>query len=88
MAPTLKPMIEKAESINSPSKDQASPQLSSVTSLDALRVQANLPTPWAGLWERINIAGLLLWVVVLAIALLRVLGERPQEGPGGRSDSG
>lgn len=88
MAPTLKPMIQKAESINSSSKDQASAQLSSLTSSDAPRVQANLPTPWAGLCERINIAGLLLWVVVLAIALLRVPGERPQEGPGGRSDSG
>jgi membrane peptidoglycan carboxypeptidase len=31
MAPTLKPMIEKADSINSPSKDQTSVQLSSLT---------------------------------------------------------
>jgi len=31
MAPTLKPMIEKAESVNSPSKDQTSVQLSSLT---------------------------------------------------------
>jgi pimeloyl-ACP methyl ester carboxylesterase len=34
-------------------------------------VQANLPTPWIGLWERINISVFLLWVVVLATALLR-----------------
>jgi hypothetical protein len=33
-------------------------------SLDAPRVQANRPTPWAGLWERINIVAFLVWVVV------------------------
>jgi hypothetical protein len=32
---------------------------------------ANLPTPWMGIYERINIYGYLLWIVVLAIALLR-----------------
>jgi VIT1/CCC1 family predicted Fe2+/Mn2+ transporter len=43
-----------------------------LTGLDSPRLQANLPTPWIGLWERINIFGFLLWVVVLAAALLRV----------------
>jgi hypothetical protein len=43
-----------------------------LTGLDSPRLQANLPTPWIGLWERINIFGFLLWVVVLAIGLLRV----------------
>ena len=42
-----------------------------VTSLDAPRIQANLPTPSAGVWERVNIAVWLLWVVVLAVLLLR-----------------
>ena len=42
-----------------------------LTFWDAPRVQANLPTPWIGLWERINISVFLLWVVVLAIVLLR-----------------
>ena len=42
-----------------------------MTFWDAPRVQANLPTPWIGLWERINISVFLLWVVVLAIVLLR-----------------
>jgi hypothetical protein len=41
---------------------------------DALRIQANLPTPWVGMWERINIGVFLLWVVVLAISLWRVRG--------------
>ena len=41
-----------------------------LTFWDAPRVQANLPTPWIGLWERINISVFLLWVVVLATLLL------------------
>jgi hypothetical protein len=43
-----------------------------LTFLDAPRVGANLPTPLIGVWERINIGVFLLWVVVLAVALLRV----------------
>jgi hypothetical protein len=42
-----------------------------LTFLEAPRLQANLPTPWIGLWERINISVFLLWVVVLAAVLLR-----------------
>jgi hypothetical protein len=41
-----------------------------LTSANASRVEANLPTPWAGLWERINIGVFLVWVVVLATTLL------------------
>jgi hypothetical membrane protein len=48
-----------------------------LTFIDAPRLQANLPTPWIGLWERINISVFLLWVVVLATVLRR----RP---PGGQ----
>jgi hypothetical protein len=42
-----------------------------LTFLDAPRIAANLPTPWIGVWERINLGVFLLWVVVLAAALLR-----------------
>jgi hypothetical protein len=42
-----------------------------LTFLDAPRVGANLPTPWIGVWERINIGVFLLWVIVLATVLLR-----------------
>jgi hypothetical protein len=49
-----------------------------LTSRDAPGVSANLPTPWIGVWERINIGVWLLWVVVLAVALLR---RRPRPGP-------
>ena len=40
--------------------------------LDAPRIAANLPTPWIGIRERINIYGYMLWMLVLAIVLLRV----------------
>jgi hypothetical protein len=42
-----------------------------LVALDAPLMQANLPTPFVGLWERINIGAFLLWVIVLAVILLR-----------------
>jgi len=56
--------------------------------LNGPQMSANLPTPWLGVWERINIFGYMLWSVVFAIALLRTQVERPQDGLGGRRDSG
>lgn len=41
-----------------------------LTSRAAPGVGANLPTPWIGVWERINIGVFLLWVIVLAAMLL------------------
>jgi hypothetical protein len=41
------------------------------TATYASRIQANLPTPGVGIWERISIATFMLWVAVLATALLR-----------------
>ena len=43
-----------------------------LTGLDGPSIAANLPTPWVGVWERVNIGAFLLWVVVLANTLLRV----------------
>jgi hypothetical protein len=43
-----------------------------LTFRDAPKVGANLPTSWIGVWERINIGVFLLWVVVLAVTLLRI----------------
>jgi hypothetical protein len=45
---------------------------------------AGQPTPWLGLTERINIYSFMIWVVVLAIVLLRAPQEQPQEGLGGK----
>ena len=42
-----------------------------MSGLDVSRMGANLPTPWLGVWERINIFAYMVWVVVLAIILLR-----------------
>ena len=42
-----------------------------LTFFEAPRVQTDLPTPWIGLWERINISVFLLWIAVLATVLLR-----------------
>lgn len=54
--------------------------------LGAPRLAANLPTPWMGVTERVNIFAYMLWVVVLAIALLRGRLAQPQDNLGGRSD--
>ena len=42
-----------------------------LTGLASPRMEADLPTPWMGVWERISIGAYMLWVVVLAIILLR-----------------
>ena len=34
-------------------------------------IEANLPTPHVGIWERINIGAYMLWVIVFALMLLR-----------------
>jgi hypothetical protein len=48
-----------------------------LTGRDAPRMEMDLPTPWIGVWERVNIGVFLFWVVVLAVTLLR----RPSRGP-------
>ena len=42
-----------------------------VTGTYASRIQADLPTPWVGAWERTSIATFMAWIAVLATALLR-----------------
>jgi len=59
-----------------------------LTGMDGPRIAANLPTPWVGVWERISIAAFLLWVAVLAFALLRAQLEQHRDGLGGGRDSG
>jgi hypothetical protein len=59
-------------------------------------IQANLPTPWAGVWERTNTTAFMVWIAVLATTLRRTgtLRERrntscPQSfnGPKGEAKS-
>ena len=41
------------------------------------QLAANLPTPWLGVWERINIYAAMLWYAMLAITILRAeMGRR------------
>ena len=42
-----------------------------LTFAESPNIEANLPTPYIGLWERINMGAFLLWVSVFAITLLR-----------------
>lgn len=42
-----------------------------LTGLQSPQLEADLPTPWMGVWERISIGAYMLWVVVLAVILLR-----------------
>jgi hypothetical protein len=51
-----------------------------LTGVAGARLAANLPTPWLGVWERINIGAYMVWVVVLAIMLLRVRHRAPVTG--------
>jgi uncharacterized protein DUF998 len=48
----------------------------------APRIQADLPTPGVGVWERINTNAFMLWVVVVATMLLRIGTSREQRYPG------
>lgn len=41
-----------------------------LTSMEAPNVDVDGPTPWIGIWERINIGVFLLWIVVLAARFL------------------
>ena len=41
------------------------------------RMQADLPTPWVGVWERLSSTAYMLWIAVLAVVLIRT--EAPQE---------
>jgi hypothetical protein len=45
-----------------------------LTFLDAPNIGTNLPTPWVGLWERINICAFLRWIAVLAVRMLSPAG--------------
>ena len=42
-----------------------------LTFAEAPNVDKNLPTPYIGLWERINIAAFMVWLLVFANILLR-----------------
>ena len=51
---------------------------------EGAKLAAQQPTPWLGVMERINIYGYMLWLMVLAIVLLRGHAVQPQDHVGGR----
>jgi len=51
-----------------------------LTGLQGPRVAANLPTPWIGIAERINVGGYLLWIAVVATLLLCGRPTQRQDG--------
>lgn len=51
-----------------------------LTGMDSSRMEADLPTPWMGVWERISIAGFMIWVIVFAWKLQRK--EKQESRPG------
>jgi len=46
----------------------------------APRLQANLPTPGAGVWERLNTTAFMLWIAALAATLLQTPDRRVGSG--------
>jgi hypothetical protein len=46
-----------------------------LTFLEAPAVGVNQPTPWIGVWERINIGVSLLWITALANTLIVALSD-------------
>lgn len=47
-----------------------------LTGIASPQIADGLPTPWLGIYERINAYGYILWVIVLAIILLRAEKEQ------------
>jgi hypothetical protein len=54
-----------------------------LTSMSASQLEANLPTPWMGAWERVNMGAWLLWVAVLSTTLLRRMAHDEVAAPPG-----
>ena len=51
-----------------------------LTFVEAPNVDKNLPTPYIGLWERINIAAFMAWLLVFSINLLRLEKNSSERG--------
>lgn len=42
-----------------------------LTTNESMLMQAGLPTPYLGIWERINIGAYMLWIIVFAVLLMK-----------------
>ena len=54
-----------------------------LTFRDAPGISTNSPTPWLGVWERLNIGAYMLWIAALAVVILR--SARAHQAPAVRS---
>jgi hypothetical protein len=59
-----------------------------LTGMEVPRIATTLPTPWIGVWERIIIGAIYLWLSALAVVLLRGRTELSRDGCGRSSDGG
>jgi hypothetical protein len=57
-----------------------------VVAMQAPKVGKGLPTPWMGLFERINVHGFMLWLAVFAVVLLRAQSTSTTVHSAGRDD--
>ena len=58
-----------------------------LTSSEAPNVPKNLPTPWIGIWERINIGVFLLWVLALSASVLTRMHSPTKKAAQERADT-
>lgn len=42
-----------------------------ITGIEGSKIAKDLPTPWIGIWERINIGAYMLWIIVFATKVLK-----------------
>lgn len=56
-----------------------------VTSIEAPNVSLDWPTPWIGVWERLNMTCYYVWLVVFASALMRPASDERAKGSGLRA---
>ena len=52
-----------------------------LTARESPAIALNRPTPFIGVWERINIGAFMLWVIVLAATLMRAPARRDNDAP-------
>ena len=50
-----------------------------LTGMEGPRIAQNLPTPWIGVWERINIGLFMVWVIILALILFPGSSHKKQK---------
>ena len=58
-----------------------------LTSSEAPNVPKDLPTPWIGIWERINIGVFLLWILALSASVLRRIYPPTKKAAQERADT-